>query len=148
MERRASPPGEKRGNRLGSSPSYNQKTVPLSEREQRIFEDIEKRLLDEDPKLARRRRRRSLQWTGWQRLRAGIALFMIGFALLFMFFVWRALFVGVFAFGAMVAGIVLGAGALKDLAANSSALTTTAREGLRRRVAEWQERMQRRYKRP
>lgn len=122
--------------------------MPLSEREQRIFEDIEKRLLDEDPKLARRRRRRSLQWTGWQRLRAGVALFMLGFGLLFTFFLWGTLFVGVLAFGAMVAGIVLSAGALKDLAANTPHVTTTAREGLRRRVLEWQERMRRRYKRP
>jgi hypothetical protein len=139
---------EAAGDRLGSSPSYNQKTVPLSEREQRIFEDIEKRLLDEDPKLARRRRRRSLQWTGWQRLRAGVALFMLGFGLLFMFFLWRTLFVGVLAFGAMVAGIVLAAGALKVFAAHSPHATTSAREALRRRVQEWQERMRRRYKRP
>ncbi|CAN5685737.1 hypothetical protein BH18ACT15_BH18ACT15_02190 [soil metagenome] len=122
--------------------------MPLSEREQRIFEDIETRLLDEDPKLARRRRRRSLQGTGWQRLRAGLALFLLGLGLLFVFFLWGTLFVCALAFGAMVAGIVLAAGALKDIAASSTQVTTTAREGLRRRVLEWQERMRRRYKRP
>jgi VIT1/CCC1 family predicted Fe2+/Mn2+ transporter len=78
-------------------------TVPLSEREQRILEQIEKSLYEEDPKLANKARWGSSTF----QLKLGIASFLAGFAFLIAFFIIGHVAVGVVAFGAMVAGIVL-----------------------------------------
>ena len=77
--------------------------MPLSEREQRILEQIEKSLYEEDPKLAHKARWGSSTF----QLKLGIASFLAGFAVLISFFVVGRLVLGVAAFGAMVAGIVL-----------------------------------------
>jgi hypothetical protein len=89
--------------------SYNCQTVPLSEREQEILAEIEKRLSEDDPRLARHVSRRAL------RARTGLFLFLAGFVLLLGFFFSGSVPVGVAAFGAMVVGIVLLLGALGSL---------------------------------
>ena len=80
--------------------------MPLSEREQQILAEIEKNLSSEDPRRARQAARRDLG------LRAGVLLFLAGFALLIGFFVSRSVLIGVAAFTVMVSGIVLLIGAL------------------------------------
>jgi len=82
--------------------------APLSEHEQKILDEIEAGLKSGSPRsgpaatspdeLARR-------------FRLGAFGFVIGFALLITFFITQILIVGVLAFGAMVVGIVVMAGA-------------------------------------
>ena len=75
-------------------------------------------------------------------------MFIAGFVLLFAFFISGQLLVGIAAFGAMVAGIVLVAGALHTLVHKrgdvpSARWPTRVNELMRR----WQERVKQRYKR-
>ena len=66
--------------------------VPLSENEQRILDEIEKRLAEEDPRLVQSVSRATVASHALRRIRWGIAAFAIGFVLL-MFFsvnVWVA----------------------------------------------------------
>jgi hypothetical protein len=122
--------------------------VPLSEQEKRILDEIEKGLYKEDPGFARTVREKSPHFGERRRARLGALLFVAGFALLFAFFVSGMVIVGVAAFGGMVAGIVLVAGAFHTLVhrrsdAPSARLTTRVSELMRK----WQERVKRRYKR-
>jgi uncharacterized membrane protein HdeD (DUF308 family) len=117
-------------------------TVPLSEEEQRVLEDIERRLHEEDPSFARQVGSPSTRSTG-RRLNLGLLLFVAGLAVLFAFFVTRSIPVGVLAFGAMVAGIVMAAGAIGSLAAD--------RDGRKQRLSaafeDWEARIRRRGRR-
>ncbi|HWL64427.1 MAG TPA: DUF3040 domain-containing protein, partial [Actinomycetota bacterium] len=74
-------------------------TVPLSEREQQILHEMEKNLVAEDPNLADLGGRE-----GGSRGKLGVLAFLAGIVLLFIFFVSQLWFVGLAAFGAMVAG--------------------------------------------
>ena len=116
--------------------------MPLSEREQRILEEIEKGLHEEGPGFARRGKRLPAA----RRARLGIATFVAGFALLIAFFVTSRVIVGVAAFGAMVAGIMLFSGAMKGLAAARRSGDSQPRERLFRVFRGWEERMRRRRK--
>lgn len=88
--------------------------MPLSDREQQIFHEIEKSLLTEDPDLAgldlEDRPR-----TG-RRIKLGVLVFIAGIGLLVAFFVTSWLIFGLASFGAMVGGIVLIAAAVRDMA--------------------------------
>jgi hypothetical protein len=117
--------------------------MPLSEREQRILEEIEKGLYQEDPGFARRGKPRLPET---RRARLGIAIFIAGFALLIAFFVTSRVVVGVAAFGAMVGGIVLFSGAMKGLAAARRRGDSQPGERLFRVFRGWEERMRRRRK--
>jgi DUF3040 family protein len=121
--------------------------VPLSEREQKILEEIEKNLYEEDPKFAHGVRRRTPKMDEVLRLRFGALLFLCGFALLIGFFVSGSLFVGVGAFGAMVGGIVLVAGALRDVAGHPRLGSGAQRERLTGLFQQWEDRLRKRYKR-
>jgi hypothetical protein len=66
--------------------------MPLSEHEQRILEEIERRLAEEDPRLVQSVSRATVASHSLRRIRWGIAAFAIGFVFL-MFFsvnVWVA----------------------------------------------------------
>jgi hypothetical protein len=117
-------------------------TVPLSEREQKILEEIERDLYREDPRFARgvHKSRKGLSQTA--RARLGGALFVAGVCSLLAFFAKQWLVFGVVAFGAMVAGVVLIAGALRSLASDDSPL----RERLSSRWRRWEERFRERYR--
>lgn len=118
-------------------------TVPLSEEEQRVLEEIERGLHQEDPSFARQVGS-TPRLSGGGGLKLGALVFLAGLAILVAFFVTRTIFVGVVAFGAMVAGIVLAAGAIGSLAAD--------REGRKQRLAaafeDWEARIKRRGRRP
>ena len=96
--------------------------MPLSDREQRILEEIEKNLYEEDPRFARATRRATPRFDRSKRARLGGLLFVVGLGTLLIFFVTQLVVVGVLAFGGMVAGIVLVLG-------SSSALVNSGREG-------------------
>jgi hypothetical protein len=86
--------------------------VPLSEREQRILEEIEKDLYRQDPRFARGVKREAPAMKDRRKVKAGVLGFIFGFLLLLAFFATTNILVGVAAFGVMVAGIVLIAGSL------------------------------------
>lgn len=115
--------------------------MPLSDREQKILEEIEKNLHDEDPRLANEADSKRTSHTG--NIKLGIAIFFVGFALLFGFFLSGFLLVGVIAFGAMVGGIVMAAGALGGLATSGRA----RRDRFSQSFSEWEKRLRDRYKR-
>ena len=119
--------------------------MPLSEREQRILEEIEKNLHEEDPTFARTVREQAPAMDEVRRIKLGVALFVIGFAVMISFFFSGAVGVGVLAFGLMVAGIVLTAGALRVIATERRS-GSDHRERLARRLGGWEERLRQRYK--
>jgi hypothetical protein len=108
---------------------------PLSEREQKILEEIERGLYDEDPLFAQGRRARPSGSTAG-RAKLGALTFVLGLTLLITFFITRLLLIGLLAFGGMVAGIVLLAGSV------SAVVRPTKRS-----VAEWEEKLRKRYRR-
>lgn len=119
--------------------------MPLSEREERILEEIEKNLHDEDPTFARTVRQQAPQMDELRRIKLGAGLFVIGFIALISFFFSGAIGVGVVAFGLMVAGIVLIAGALRVIATERKP-GRDGRDRLARRIGGWEERLRQRYK--
>ena len=121
--------------------------MPLSEHEQRILEEIEKNLYQEDPGFARDVRRRAPLMDEMRRLKLGILVFICGFGLLIAFFLSTSVLVGVAAFGAMVAGIVLVAGSMKGLAAGRQQSPRSGRDWFESLVQRWEEKVRRRYKR-
>lgn len=121
--------------------------MPLSEREQKILEEIERNLYEEDPKFARDVRRRAPRMDEVRRIKLGAVLFASGLAVLVGFFVSQSLLVGVVAFGAMVAGIVLVAGSIRGIGPARAEGGAGRRDRLARRFEEWESRMRQRYKR-
>jgi hypothetical protein len=122
--------------------------VPLSEQEKRILDEIEKGLYKEDPRFARGVREKSPHFGERRRARLGVLVFIAGFVLLFAFFISGLVLVGMAAFGLMVAGIVLIAGALRALVDKRSDVPSArwpARLGGKMR--KWEERVRQRYKR-
>lgn len=67
--------------------------MPLSDHEQRILDEIERRLAEEDPRLVESVRRNSLTTHLLRKIRWGIVAFAFGFAMLLLFFLnqWAAL---------------------------------------------------------
>jgi uncharacterized membrane protein YedE/YeeE len=116
--------------------------VPLSEREQKILEEIERDLYQEDPTFARGGRRPRPRLGGPSRARLGAVSFVAGLCFLFAFFANQWLLLGVVAFGAMVAGVVLMAGSLRSLASQRHGPKERLALALRR----WEERIRQRYK--
>src|SRR5688572_4943797 len=98
---------------LASQPFYDRITVPLTDREKQILDDIEKNLSVEDPRFARGIRQ---PWSHKLRqVKIGLAVFLMGLALLMGFFATQNVFIGVAAFAAMVGGIVLMSTATGDI---------------------------------
>jgi hypothetical protein len=128
---------------------YNRETVPLSEREQKILQEIERDLYREDPAFARDVKRPP-RFTEGTRARLGIAMFVCGFLMLIGFFIVTAatssqalsLLLGVLAFAAMVAGIVMMVGSLRALAASKD----QPRDRLAQAFKRWESRVRDRYK--
>ena len=121
--------------------------MPLSEREKRILEEIEKTLYQEDPKFARGVRREAPRMADRRRVQAGALLFIIGFATLIAFFVTGSVVVGVLAFGAMVGGIVVIAGSIKGSVAPRRPPGPGIGERVSSNVRAWEERLRQRYRR-
>ena len=127
---------------LSRRPFYDFVAVPLSEREQQILQEIEKNLYEEDPRFARAVRSRPSILSNAGGLRLGALLFLVGLVLLVAFFVSSSLIVGVAAFGAMVAGIVVIASTLRGLALAK----TQDRQRFARALRDFETKLRQRYK--
>jgi len=79
--------------------------MPLSEHEQRILEEIERRLAEEDPRLVESVTRASVASHSMRRVRWGVAGFILGFVLFFFFLV--RFWVGVAGFAVMLASALV-----------------------------------------
>jgi hypothetical protein len=115
---------------------------PLSEREQKILEEIERSLHDGDPLLASERRRPSRS-----RAAAGLLTFLGGLALLIVFFATRFLLVGILAFVGMVAGIVLLASPVGALVTDTKDNAKDRGRTFKRSISGWEEKFRNRYNR-
>ncbi|MGH2820224.1 MAG: DUF3040 domain-containing protein [Actinomycetota bacterium] len=115
--------------------------MPLSEHEQKILQEIERNLYQEDPSFARGVRGRRRRFSEAVRARLGIVVFVVGIAAMFAFFISGGdLILGVIAFAAMLCGIVLFANSVKGL------FTGGPQERLSRLFKGWEERARQRYK--
>lgn len=120
--------------------------MPLSEHEQRVLDEIEKNLHEEDPRFARQVRRASPKLIEASRAKLGAATFVCGFLVLIAFFVTQAIFVGVLAFGSMVTGIVLVASSTRGIVSASKAGGRNTGERIKGAVKGLEERIRKRYK--
>lgn len=86
--------------------------MPLSEREQRMFAEIERQLVADDPRFVARSKRRLAAWSPLVRLRAAVVLGVFGvvgvLALTF------DIVFGVLGMAALLAAILLGGSALNE----------------------------------
>jgi hypothetical protein len=121
--------------------------VPLSEREQRVLDEIEKNLYREDPSFAREVKKGSPNFSEVRNAKLGVVLFIAGFISLFLFFLSQFIILGVVAFGAMVGGIVLIAGSARGVSAARRLNAPTAKERVAQAIANWEEKVKQRYKR-
>ena len=82
--------------------------MPLSEHEQRILEEIERRLSEEDPRLVKAVTDTSLHAHLARRMRLGLVLFLIGFVMLLLFpFDGWGQWAAIAGFGVMLASALL-----------------------------------------
>ena len=120
--------------------------MPLSEREQRILEEIEKSLYQEDPTFARSVHRKSPHVTDRKHLTSGALAFVAGFAILIAFFITSHILIGVLAFGVMVTGIVLIANSFRGALSSRSEDAPGLGSRVAASVRGFEERMKERYR--
>ncbi|MGH2772689.1 MAG: DUF3040 domain-containing protein [Actinomycetota bacterium] len=77
--------------------------MPLSDEEQQILQDIERRLYEQDPEFARGVASSTLTGHLARNIRRGLGLFAAGLALLIVFFIRPLLVVGIASFLLMLA---------------------------------------------
>jgi hypothetical protein len=82
--------------------------VPLSEHEQRLLEQIERALVDDDPKFASSVRTGDRRLKARRKLQIGAALVVVGFAVLIGGAVARSVPLGVLGFLIAFSGVALG----------------------------------------
>ena len=126
-----------------AGPSYNQVTVPLSDHEQRILDEIEKSLYQEDPSFARQVKQKRRPEVDRRLGRLGAVAFVAGFVGLFLFFYSGMVIIGVLAFAGMVLGIVLIAGSLRN---SVSKVAESPGDRISRALTDWEQRVRSRYK--
>lgn len=122
--------------------------MPLSDREQKILEEIEKNLYEQDPKFARGVRKKSPLTRDFIRARNGAVLFLCGLALLIGFFVTRSILVGVAAFATMVGGVVILSTSFGGMAREAKDQAGKGVQGAKGALAGWVDQMRDRYRRP
>jgi len=115
--------------------------MPLSEHEQRILDEIERRLVEEDPRLVKSARRTSLTSHLVRRIRWGLVLFALGFALLllFTFNMW----VAVIGFALMLGSALLVYHYLRRMGRDHVRVESSGRGGLAGALARIAERLRR-----
>ena len=118
--------------------------MPLSEHEQKILEEIEARLVAEDPKFAREVAGGSTQGAALRRVKRAVVAFTLGFGLLLagLFFPDLLIVLGIAAFAVMVASAAVIASGIKQA-------TQERPEGAKRQtwLARMEERWRKRYDR-
>lgn len=85
----------------------------LSEREQRIFQEIEQQLTEQDPRFVDKARRRTVEGRRGRRLRLAAAAIVVGFLMLLGIVVSQAL--GLLGFVLMFVGVVAAARELQTV---------------------------------
>lgn len=119
--------------------------MPLSDHEQRILDEIEKNLLQEDPGFARRRPVAASDRR--KRARLGALSFAAGVVGLLVFFSTSVVIVGVVAFAAMVLGIVVIVGSIGS-APSPAGLLQGSRDKAARFMTDWEDKVKDRRKKP
>ena len=122
--------------------------MPLSEREQKILDEIEKSLATEDPRFASRGTPERSAKVLTKRIRVGVSIFFAGLALLVLFFLSRLLIVGLVAFAGMVAGMVLLASAVSALVKDTTDRTRRDGRTLAGSMSGWEDAVRKRFRRP
>jgi hypothetical protein len=88
--------------------------MPLSEHEQRMFAEIERQLVEDDPQFVVRSRRRLAAWSPAVRIRSAVVLGVLGvIGVLGLTF---DIVFGVVGMGMVLAAILVGVGAVNDRA--------------------------------
>lgn len=118
--------------------------MPLTDREKKILQEMERNLHAEDPSLARKTRSPREHHIG--RIRLGAVSFVGGLLVLIAFFLTENPLVGVLAFIAMVAGVVLFAGGTSRLA-QASLDRLQPKERALGTFRKWERSLRERYKR-
>ncbi len=121
--------------------------MPLSEHEQRVLAEMERKLYEDDRDFAKGMGRADPSLTQTKRVKLGFFSFAAGLLILLGFFVTGALVLGVIAFGAMVTGIVTVATATKNLASAWRMLLVSPKERLSGKLSNLEEKMRERYRR-
>jgi hypothetical protein len=88
--------------------------MPLSEHEQRMFAEIERQLVEDDPRFVARSRRRLAAWSPLVRLRAAVALGAVG--VLGVLALTFDLLFGIVGMALLLTAVIIGAGAATDRA--------------------------------
>jgi hypothetical protein len=104
--------------------------MPLSEHEQKILEEIERRLVADDPKFAREVSTGGGQAAVLKRVKRAVATFVLGFTLLIagLFVPQRLVYFGIAAFVIMVGSAAVIASGLKQASQQRGATTETAKQ--------------------
>ena len=125
------------------TPSFPEVQMPLSEHEQRILEEIERRLVADDPKFAREVAGKGAQGAALKRVKRAVATFVLGFVLLIvgLFVPKQLIYFGIAAFGVMVASAAVIASGIKQ-ASQQRTSEAEARQGW---FARMEERWRKRY---
>lgn len=126
-------------------------TVPLSEREKQILDEIEQNLYSEDPSFARDIR--EPWWKKFRQVKFGAGLIVVGALCLIAGFVANDLLLplGLIAFVLMLLGVVLLSSATHDIAKEQievrhSTATDRGPGSVPEKLNEWQEKLRDRYK--
>ncbi len=116
--------------------------MPLSEHEQRILEEMERRLAEEDPRLVEAVANASVYGHALRRIRWGIGAFVVGFVLLMLFQV--SLWVAVTGFMVMLGASLLVYQHLKRMGREQlRSAQRLGRFSLTGALARWSERLRR-----
>jgi hypothetical protein len=115
--------------------------MPLSEHEQRILEEIERRLAEEDPKFARGVSASTPLRQTLRKLKRAIAGFLAGFVLLLVgLFTEQLLIFGIVGFAVMLPCAVVIAGAAKQIATERTAREDKRQPWIGRVEERWKKR--------
>lgn len=106
--------------------------MPLSDREQRILQDIEARLRQEDPKFARQVGTITVTSQIRWRIKLAVAGFVLGLLLLLSIVPFQSILPGIAGFVVMLGSVVLGGNQLKRLGQDQGNLGGQLRGGFTR----------------
>lgn len=97
--------------------------MPLSEREQRLLDQMERALYQEDPKFATALRKPSARPRNGRRLFLGVLLLVVGMAALLGGVATAAVVLGVAGFVVMLGGVMLGIAAMRPTVAQAESVS-------------------------
>ncbi len=120
--------------------------MPLSEHEQRILEEIERRLVADDPKFAREVASGGPQGAALKRVKRAVALFVVGFGLLIAGLLLGGnvlILLGIGAFAVMVASAALIASGIKQVSRERPSETARRQGWFGRMEERWRKRYER-----